>query len=55
MKTKKEFSSPVNVIQNKAAIYYVVKGRKIPCHNNLYLMAKELENAKTIQEILDFL
>lgn len=34
MKTKKEFSNPVNVIQNKAAIYYVVKGRKIRGHNN---------------------
>lgn len=29
MKTKKEFSKPENVIQNKAAIHYVVRGRKL--------------------------
>jgi hypothetical protein len=53
MKIQKEFSSPVNVIQNRSAIYYVVKGRKIPSHNNLYRMAKELEYVKTVQEIID--
>jgi hypothetical protein len=35
MKTKKEFSQPENVIQNKPAIYYVVKGRKIMDDNQI--------------------